>query len=527
MNNNIFKTLYILLSFIILIIVFSVRPPNIEGDGHEYILMSQSFLNHGTPKIVEGDDVRDIVNAFRKEIPSFKSGLLICGNEKDCSNSRYTMSGYFKDKHGDYYSYHFSFLSLVNTPALLLTNYLDKAPTKSFYLTNVLFFLVAVFFILFVLKESLFYRLLLLFFLIGQTTFAYLKWPHPEAMTMSLLIIALCLVKVNKSLPASIVFAFSSLQYPPLGLVAAIVLFYGIMVDVMASPSKKISDIINNRKQLFKYIGYSIVSGTIVLIPSIFYFYHYGVPNIIAVSSASISLISIQRFISLHYDLNQGSILLYPIILVLIPIFAFISLFNIKNKSNRIVILFVILSIISSIPSLTTLNWNAGSVNVMRYSFWISVPLVFAFVEFLLNINNKKILITVAIISIFSQASIYIYQYKEKYFSTRYVTFSPMSMWMFSHFPTIYNPIPEIFIERAFQIDGASKDLFSTKGYPAVVYNGNIMKILVPDGYKLRENLCSNEFNKMVSSFEGYTYINFKNGCKALEYLPDGIVFIK
>lgn len=527
MNSANLKVFYILFSFVILVIVFNARPPSIEGDGHEYILMSQSFLNHGTPRIVEEEDVKNVVNAFRREVPSFNSALLICGDEEYCNDAKYAMNGYYKDKFGDFYSYHFSFLSLVNAPVLFLTNYLDKTPTKSFYLTNTAFFLVAVFFIIFMLKESILYRLSLLFFLSGQTTFLYLKWPHPEAITISLSIIALCLIKIDKSLLASIVFAFASLQYPPLGLVAAVVLFYGIIVDVISASPKKVTDIIRDKKKILKYIGFSTVSGIIVLIPSAFYFYHYGVLSIIASSAVDVKLISIQRLISLYYDLNQGAILLYPAILILTPIFTLIAMFNIKSKSNITILLFVALSIISSIPSLTTLNWNAGSTNVMRYAFWVSVPLVFAFVEFLFNIKNKKIFISVAVISILIQVLVYAIQYKGKYFSPNYITYSPIAKLAFSHIPTIYNPIPEIFLERAFEKDGATVALFYTKGYPAFSYNGKIMKILVPEGYKMKGELCSNESDGVVSSLEGYKYINFINGCYPLNLVSDGITFIK
>ncbi len=527
MNNRMLKTIYIVVSLFFLAFIFNAQSPGIRGDGHEYILMSQSFLNHGTPQLREGEDVGDVVNAFRREDAKFNSTLYICGNEKDCSDSKYAMNGYFKDKYGDFYSYHFSFLSIINTPALLLTNNFDKAPTKSFYLTNAVFFLISIFFVLFILKESLLYRLSILFFIVGQTTFLYMKWPHPESITVSLSIIAICLIKREKALLASVIFALASLQYPPLGLVAAIVLFYGVVADAVESKQKSIIDVIRNKNLIIKYIFFSFLSGLIVLIPSMFYLYHYGVPSLIATGWARVDLISMRRFISMHYDLNQGSILLYPAILLITPIFALLSILNIKKKNNRTVLLLVFITIISTIPSLSTKNWNSGADNVMRYAFWASIPLVFAFVEFLFSIKNKIIFWILLSLSVLIQLLTYALQYNNSYFSSRNLNSSNIALWAYKNIPTIYNPTPEIFWERLFGKEVPFKQVYSEKGYPAFSHDGKIIKILVPNEYKMRGELCADENTGTKFSDEGYTYINFKNGCTPLKPTTDGVIFIK
>ncbi|CNJ00737.1 Uncharacterised protein [Yersinia frederiksenii] len=527
MNNRILKIIYIVVSLFFLAFVFNAQSPGIRGDGHEYILMSQSFLNHGTPQLREDKDVGDVVNSFRREDDKFTSTLYICGDEKDCGNSKYAMNGYFKDKYGKFYSYHFSFYSLINTPALLLTNNFDKTPTKSFYLTNAVFFLISIFFVLFFLKEPLIYRLSLLFFIVGQTTFLYMKWPHPESITVSLSIIAICLIKREKSLLASVIFAFASLQYPPLGLVAAIVLFYGVIIDAVESKQKSIIDVIKNKNLIIKYILFSFLSGLIVLIPSIFYLYHYGVPSLIATGWAKTDLISMRRFISMHYDLNQGSILLYPAVLLLTPIFTLLSILNIKKKSNRTVLLLVSLTIISTIPSLSTTNWNSGADNVMRYAFWASIPLVFAFIEYLFNIKNKIIFWILLLSSILIQLLTYALQYNNTYFSLKNLNSSNVALWAYKNIPTIYNPTPEIFWERLFGKEASFDQVYSEKGYPAFSHNGKLIKILVPNEYKMRGDLCVEEDTGTTFSDEGYTYINFKNGCTPLNPIADGITFIK
>lgn len=519
------KLLFFILSCAALFYIATASSPKIRGDGREYILMSQSLLNHASSNLKE-TDIKDAVDSFKRKSHDFNDFYLNCEQHKDCGVSLLINKGYYHSNEGNLYSYHFYFYSLVNIPALLISNAISASPTTAFYLTNTIFFIISLYFIVFFLRDKPSYKLLILLLFASKVTLAYLKWPHPEAITVSLLVIALCLIKQKQLYWASLIFAFASLQYQPLGIISAIILIYAFINDIKEHEIKSLNNLLINKKLIIRSIIFAIVSGMIVLAPSMFYLYHFSTPNLIASIGASKSeLITFSRFTSMYYDLNQGAILLFPVVLLLSPIFFIASLFSIKNERSKNVILFTIISAVSVIPCLTTTNWNSGAENVMRYAFWVSIPLIFAFADFIFSIKNNKLKTTIILITIVSQIVIFTMQKKEKYFSSGHTVPSYIALAFYNHMPSLYNPEAEIYIERAFNAELPLRDIMSGKKYPGYVKRGYLKKLIAPANMDVSLlNPCHNVTPSIKTTSDGWVYYNYGNNCQVADKSKTGVV---
>ena len=278
--RNILKITFVTLSLLSIYFIAISQTPPIRGDGREYILMSQSFIKHGSSNL-ELKDAKDVIKSFKSNNQSFADHVLDCDKNSDCGITM--LSGaYFPSNDGKLFSYHFSFYPLMNIPAYIAAMHFSLAPTTSFYITNTIFLLTSLFFILFYLRDSVGHRALITFLLVSQTTLLYLKWPHPEIMTISLMIVAMCLIKRGMFYLSSFVFAISSLQYQPLGIVSALVIIYGFVSSLKSNDIKSIGQLLSKPKVISNAALISILSGLVVLTPSLFYMYHFSSPNIIA-----------------------------------------------------------------------------------------------------------------------------------------------------------------------------------------------------------------------------------------------------
>ncbi|CFQ96082.1 hypothetical protein [Yersinia frederiksenii] len=519
------KILFFVASFFALYHVATEPTPPIRGDGREYILMSQSLLNHGTSNL-EQQDARDVVDSFKSKSQSFNDPVLNCDAHNDCGVSIFFERAYFPNNNGKLFSYHFSFYPLVNVPALIITKLISESPTTAFYLTNTLFFIIAIYFLLFFIKERLLYKTIIIFLFASQTTISYLKWPHPEVITISMIVIALCVFKRKMFYASSLIFAFASLQYQPLGIIAALLLLYAFISGIKQLDIRSIKGLIENKKFAVKTVIYALISGFVVLTPSLFYLYNFSSPNLIAsIGGARSELVSFSRFISMYYDLNQGAILLYPIVLIFSPIIFIISIIKIKEEHSRNIIIFTLISVISAIPCLTTANWNSGAENVMRYAFWVSSPLIFSFTEFVFNIKSKITKSVILLITFASQIAFITMQNNGKFFSINHVSPSYVGLAFYNHYPSLYNPEAEIYVERALNTELSLVGVLNGNSYPGYVKRGNLRKLIAPANMDLTLlNPCPSVTPSITDASDGYVYYNYPLGCKVADETKTAVV---
>lgn len=416
--------------------------PGLTGDGFEYLSMSEALLRHGTPE-VRIDDLQELLrrNPHDKAIAYLDNGFI----------------DHFKRGDGDvvfalahnsrFYSYHFWLYSLVNAPALALCQGLQVPPSNSFLLSNALLILGAIALIALATPWRLRRKLLLVLLTLGCGSTFYLGWSGPESMCFSLLLAGLLLLETRRYGWALLAFAVAAQQNPPIGFLAVVT---GAIACWQAWRRWHAG---GWDREIAKRI-LALIPGAIVLIASpLFYLIEFGTPNLIVEMGASdASLISIDRLISLFFDLNQGMVLVMPGVFLTAVVLLAMGLKNPK-RTTWIALALILMMALMALPALAAPNWNAGSAIIVRYAYWLSAPLIYAVALLLDSLLRPIVFGAWSIALVLSQVAVL------GYFGIRgnayhYVQMSPLATWLLHHHPSWYRPLPEIFVERGLHGDG-------------------------------------------------------------------------
>ena len=506
------KILFALLVLLLIVSYFVSKNVPVEGDGTQYILMSQSLIDHQWPNL----NIID-VKTVDKEFSAFdRFNSLPCSNQLiTCIKNHSDCCGYFKNDQGYYYSYHFFFYSLINVPSLWFSTIAKISPTRSFVITNSIIIAITLFYILLFGYSSEIRRFTILaFYLLCGTTF-YINWPSPEVFTCSMLILGFLFFENKRYYISAFLFAMAAQQNPPIGILFGIPIIYALYFDVYKKR--------HNVSSSIKAITVLLFLIVFVFSSPLYYFVLYGTPNLIIKSGGTNNqLISIIRLISFYADFDQGMIRGMPfLIFALMMALIYYTIFASKNnklfwKTSE----YIIASMIIAIPSLSTTNWNAGSQVFMRYAYWGSVPIAFAFATLVERLPLKvgKIVSAIMVIG----QLIWVIQYKIYGTNAYYLFHSNISQYVLDNYPMYYNPIPEIFIERGQHYEGVDK-----KVVYYYVHDKILTKILIQHGYSniniplcgWRENLQRNSFNvKVVKEEQNWVYWNTNMPCN----IPNG-----
>lgn len=514
-------------AFSLLAILYIVRSPTppIEGDGHEYILMSQSYIMHNTPRLIDEDII-----AVLKYVGKNESHFVKPTTGTDLSPYR---NGYYESLNHKLYSYHFSFYSLINTPSLYLTNILNYEPTKSFYITNSIFLIAALLFLFFFMDAALKIRLLTVALLVTPTMLGYLKWPSPESFTSSLMIIAFVLFNNKRYSLSAFFLALASLQNQPVAFASFIVYATGFIINNKSLFTLKFKENVKYPKKVMMSVISGIPSAIIILIPSLFYYSNFGTPNLIATTGyADPEYVSISRFVSIFLDLNQGMVLLYPMLFVFLPILCVLLICKWKTIRDKVEVVhmmsLLLILFVCVVPCLSTSNWNSGAFNVMRYVYWLSMPLVFIMTSLVKMLSETKKFNWV-IFSLASIAILYnIAQIQLKVFASSYLWNNHISEFLYFNKPDSYNPTPEVYVERSSGYDVPMPYIVNNIYYPAYVRDQELIKSISPIQTKLSSGLRSSEYDdtglcidakstkRTDRVVDGWIYHNYINGCKSI-----------
>ncbi|WP_277966227.1 hypothetical protein [Pantoea trifolii] len=507
----------------VLILFFSIQNKNypITGDGKEYILMTQSLLNHGTPDL-RPEDASDVLKQFKITQNNFSDAYLECASNKECLKNTNAVKNYnyFESKSGKYYSWHFFAYPLLNTMSYYLYQKIDKAPTVSFAFVNGVFMLLAIFLVITKLSENIIYKITIIIATLAPTSFSYLKWNHPESLTYSLIVISLILFKNRNYLSSSMILAISSLQNPPIAFASFII--YLISSHQAIGFNRKLpSKIFNLTRDVKQHLIAGLIIASVIVAPSIYYFINFNTSNLIVTHGFSdAKLISINRLYDFYFDFNQGMILLIPysMLLVIAGI-----VFKIRSKYKLLeiksAVIFITLSIVTAIPCLTTTNWNPGGADVLRYAYWNSIFIIFAYAEINKSFKSKKLVSLFFAGFIFTQFVIIIMNNKLQWFSRDAVQISTPAMFILENYPRLYNPTPEIIVERSTNAESGSSYFFENKNHLLVIKNGNAVKQI--GGDVLLASDCKINSKKKI---EGVMFNNIESNCKLFKDNVSGIL---
>jgi hypothetical protein len=471
----------LLLAAVLAALLFLV-PPVHHGDAAEYAVTTIALAAHGTPAIRPDD----IIQAKRL-LPSYQGVYNIL--EQDMrENKAKVYPAFARGRKGDVYAIHFFAYSALAVLPYKLLELAGQDPLKCFQVVNL-----AAVFVLFLALARLFgshVRALLgvaLFMLCGGAL--YLAWSSPECLSAAFLLAALALYTSGAPIAGSMLAGVAAQQNPT---ILAFFVFAPLLDLCLAwNDGARLERALQRPKLLGLAAG-----ATLFALPLLFNLWQFGVPNIIARLFSDASLIGPERLLSFYFDLNQGLAIGIPGVLAALVWWSW-------RRQGAVLALCTLMTLALALPALAVLNWNSGAQGVMRYAFWVAMPLVFTLLLRLRGLAHWPLPLMAALALAQGAAMASALSYT-------YVQFSPLASLVLEHAPGIYHPEPEIFAERAGQHD----NYLELEKIYAYAHAGSVVKIL----YNVRqphieEQLCGSEGalaagNRYVESTRGWRYID-------------------
>lgn len=424
--------------------------PAKDGDFQEYALMTIALANHASPDI----RLADVAVADRlSPEPGF-----VALHERLRSGMQRAESmpfpGIVRGKEVGYYAIHFFGYSALAALPYKLIEIAGGQPFKAYQLVN-LAALVILAVAMFRLTGSAGRTIFAIVFFMLSGGVLYANWASTEFFTACCLLAGLLFVLLGRPYAGALLAGAGAMQNPPLvffSVFAPLIRICYVYAHERLSAAAAIRKVVNRHTVLA-----SILQAAMALAPFLYNLAVFGIPSQIAAMSTSRDLITPARLLSFYFDLNQGVIIGFPVVLAMVAV-------QLVSKDGRRwlphAFAAILFSLALALPSLSTINWNSGANGMMRYAFWGGMPLLYLALAWMQRVPRWPSVLLAAILLVQLGAMTHARSYV-------YIEFSPAARAMLRLFPTLYAPEPEIFMERVLHIDGAiHKYAVATYGLP-------------------------------------------------------------
>jgi hypothetical protein len=407
--------------------------PKRSGDGFEYMLTTHAIATRGD-LAVSASDVADVIRLLRvwpvDEMSSDLSADLAVAFA--AGKDRF---GFFRTETGKYYGYHFWLYSALAAPFEIALRGLGENPFKALQVLNALVVGLVLIWLLGWQPVSSDIKVWTgACYLLGGSIY-YLRWTGPEALVTGLLVLGFAGLYVDRWRLAHIVFALASLQDLSLAPLLPLVWAHR-WTRVAGSSHERLQELAMDWPWLFAF--------AVPLIAPFFYFSNFGRFNLIVdAGSVSVQFISLGRQISAWFDLDQGMIVGLP---WLFPIALLAVAGSVRRRVWDSELTWAVAgSLIIFVPLTAQGNWNAGQAVFDRYALIAAAPLCVWMGRHLarsVTARSAKVSLLVAMLGWNA------YFGGDEAPESDYLYHKPWTSWVLSHFPALYHPEPQIFIER-------------------------------------------------------------------------------
>ncbi len=414
-----------IIGFILLTLVYPGPNPR-SGDSLEYQAMLVSWSEDFRPSVSRG-----IFSSTLKRlgVASFEQGE---GIYEDLS---LRFAPLFK-KGRDLDFPHFWFYPLAAAVFYPLVKLVSTNPGFCFMLLHILLLIVSFLIIRKKLGGLAGLSLLLLVF------FSPLLWfsnkVQVEFFTVILAILGLALFIKDDFAAAAFCFAVASTQNLPFALLSALAILFGFL--------RRRGEFV--RKNIFLWPA---VVFLVALQPAYYYLRHGIVNPVVATGGARMGeeILSAKKMTCFIFDPDIGLFSNWPLSLGLLAIFIVLAIKKKVGLRSRTAAFFII-----SLPLLLwsqsrTFNVNhGGTVHISRYALWYLYIFFFMIWQVTLFLARsvppaKRLLIGLGAALVILQAIPFFPTRREEYLRPTW-----LSRWLYDHVPWIYDPLPEVFIER-------------------------------------------------------------------------------
>jgi hypothetical protein len=401
---------------LLLAILAGANRPVHTGDVEEYAIMTIALANHASAEV----RAEDLAQA-RIVLPDFRGGWDAL--EPSVNDKKLTPKpGFYRDLQGDVRAIHFSTYPALAVLPMRALELIGRNPLRCFQVVN--------YAMIFVLGLALFRlfgdgrRALLgvvLFLLCGG--YLYSGWSSPECVSAAALLAALVFACSGAPVLAGLLAGIAASQNPS---VVLFCVFAPLLQVATGTPWRSVFKARN-------VIGLGL-AGLLFALSPVYNYVHFGVPSIIAKISTTAELANWHRLFSLFFDLNQGMLYGAPALMAVVLSWCLL-------RAPRPTVAAMLFAVALAAPTLVTQNWNSAAAGMMRYAFWCSMPLLFAFLWQLGKLPRWPAALIIAVLLVQAGTP----HMAESY---HYLEFNPVASTVMAKAPDWYNPDPEIFWER-------------------------------------------------------------------------------
>jgi hypothetical protein len=423
-----------------LIFTLSLTGVRANGDCREYVLMARAFASHGTPDIRK-EDVAWLVRTepfLGRVVPAER--LTDDRVPEVIPHLKLAPSGHF-------YSLHFWLYSLLAAPFIWLTDALGFRPLTALTTVNACAASAVVTYLVMFFRGTVSAVVAPLLFL-GSGTLFYLHWPGPEVLTAaSVLVATLSGLRGNIGI-GMLAGGLAAVQNPSAGGVILLVGGHWLALRFGQLPAwvDGWCAVPVDARQL-TCIGAAVA---VLLLPYAFFLATFGRPSLIAELGTDLQLIGLERTWSLLFDLNQGMFSGMPgLFLALVLLGTLASLRRLRRAGAHLPPRAALVGgafVVMIVPTLSIHNWNSGGVVFHRYCTWLSMPLVGAVMVLVPQLSVRAQRYLVGSFAVAQAAVVATNGLSAE--PTLYMQHGTLARYVLQHWPSGYNPIPEIFIER-------------------------------------------------------------------------------
>lgn len=402
--------------------IFLTSPiPEPAGDIAEYFGITESVLRHGGITLTPADQTA-LSNSLHPEY---------------FSNPGYYISG----TGGNRYPVHFIAYSLLLTPMRWMLQYAHIPDLKIFALANTLLFFGAITYIMLRFVHEPSKQIILAILALTSPLIFFLSWPGPDIFSLSLLLIALFWFYEGGILPAAALVAVASWHSQPMMVIAVSMLLYRAV-----------------SKNSHKYHGAALLSQMGILcllaVPFIYNYLIFGTltpwsilrDGWTSLNGFGIQNIRLQKLFEQFFDLNIG-VFWYAPLLVIAGTASITA--HIRDKK----VLWLTMTFLTTLLAYqTNPAWHYGTSGFgpSRHAI-VMIPFLIAATVW--GAKSKPMWAGFMMAVLISQIFILsLNNYIFPVFSNTLVH-SPMADFILSRWPALYNPTPEIFVDRTNHTD--------------------------------------------------------------------------
>lgn len=398
-------------------------------DDQEYLTMTTSFVRHHSPEFREGDD-RVMLDALP---PSWRRSLLWKKFKPGAAPV-----AYYPSRSGAYYAFHFFTYPAAVAP---LRAWLDGRPSASRahqYFNLIALSIAFSSLLLLASRPRVFWPITLLAFptpVLWFTTYA-----STESFVFALGLLALVCQLSERGVLAILFNSIAATQYQPLALLSLFLCGQWLWTRRATL-----------RRHVPQLIG-ALASTAIVFVPGIFYYVHFGVPNLIAREGlASTKYMSFRKFAGLFLDLNGGMLLYTPGVLLFLGVATVWAIARARRGEAWGVLLLVCV-LLTFAASTVQRNWNHPTFGVSRYALYgIAPSLMFIAGELRARVVGARMLAALCAYALGLQVAVHRADGWFVYRSNDAAHHSRAATYVLERWPWLYSPHSEIFCERTVQ----------------------------------------------------------------------------